>query len=504
MLNLFLCLYVFWRRFNYTNVANFFIFYTASIAVYCFGSAFGLLATDLAQMKFWTMIQYIGMPISSPLGLLFIMHYLGIKITKKRCMALLAIPVISFIMVATNDFHHLHYRVFRVDPTLGSPYIYQEIGIWYAVHGIFTFGCMFAAFALLLFRWRETAKAYRFQLVALLFGQLVPMVTAFLYLIGATPAGIDPVPVVLWISSLLYLWSISTSRLFTVMPIAKDAIFNSINDGVIVLDESHRLIEFNQAAKNNFPQINKTMFGRDINEIWVELSVNPFPLAADAESSQEVLIGAGRSEQIFQVRVSALENSRGLLIIFTDITEVKRLQVKLEQQAYYDELTQVYNRRAFLQQAEQDFRLAQAKALPFTVLLIDIDHFKRVNDTYGHHIGDQVLVHVATVCQTQVQKGQVFARYGGEEFVLSMNGRTAKEAEVLANGLRKHLAFHPLVTEDEVIAVTLSIGVAEATEKAEETLYRLLNKADKALYAAKQEGRDRVCVFIGKEEGVKP
>lgn len=497
VLNLFLCLYVFWKRHSYTNVAKFFIFYTASIAIYCFASAFGLLATNLAQMKFWTIIQYIGMPISSPLGLLFIMHYLGIKITRKRCTALLAIPVISFIMVATNDFHHLHYRVFREDSVLGAPYIYQEIGLWYAVHGIFTFGCMFAAFVLLLFRWRETAKTYRFQLVALLVGQLVPMGTAFLYLIGATPAGIDPVPVVLWISTLLYLWSISTSRLFTLMPIAKDAIFNSINDGVIVLDESYRLIEFNQAAKKNFPQLNKTMFGKNINEIWCELSENPFPLTLEAAFSQEVPIAA---DQIYQVRTSALENSKGLLIIFTDITEVKRLQVKLEHQAYYDELTQIYNRRAFLQQAEQDFQETKKNSMPFTVLLMDIDHFKRVNDTYGHHMGDEVLVHIAKVCQTHLQKGQIFARYGGEEFVLALNGQTVKEAEKLANGLRKHLAFHPLIAENEVISVTLSIGAAEAGKEEEETLSRLLNKADKALYTAKQKGRDQVCVFMESEE----
>jgi diguanylate cyclase (GGDEF)-like protein len=499
VLNLYLCLYVFLKRHNYTNIAKFFIFYTASIAVYCFASAFGLLATNLWQMKFWTAIQYIGMPVSSPLGLLFIMQYLGVKLTRKRCLALVAIPIISFVMAATNDFHHLHYRVFEADPVLGAPYIYQEIGMWYIVHGVFTFGCMLAAFLLVLFHWRETAKAYRPQLVALLFGQLVPMATAFLYLIGGTPAGIDPVPMALWLSSLLYLWSISSSRLFTLMPIAKDAIFNSINDGVMVLDESHRLIEFNQACKINFPQLDKSMFGMDINKVWIEVSGNPFPLVLDiAGPDQEIQLAFNDSERIFQVRTASLEqaeNSKGLLIIFTDITEVKRLQAKLEHQAYYDELTQIYNRRAFLQQCEQDFEVAKKASSPFSVILMDIDYFKRVNDTYGHHIGDEVLKHVAQVCQMQFKEGQVFARYGGEEFVLALKGFTAFQAEALGNGMRKNLALHPLILAEGAISVTLSLGVAEATEKTSETLYQLLNKADQALYMAKQQGRDQACVY---------
>ncbi|TWT00567.1 diguanylate cyclase [Planomicrobium sp. CPCC 101079] len=502
VLNLFLCLYVFLKRHNFTNVAKYFVFYAASIAIYCFASAFGLLAETLAQMKFWTIVQYVGMPVSSPLGLLFVMHYLGITLTRKRCLSLLVIPMISFAMVATNDFHHLHYKVFQVDPLLGAPYIYQEIGSWYTVHGIYTFGCMFFAFLLVLFHWRETAKVYRPQLVALLFGQFVPMATAFLYLIGVTPAGIDPVPMVLWLSSLLYLWAISTSRLFTLMPIAKDAIFNSINDGVIVLDESHRLIEFNQASKNNFPKLNKNKFGRNFHEVWLELSGNPFPLELDAWSNQEVQLATDRSERIYQVRISPLENSKGRLIIFTDITEVKRLQVQLEHQAYFDELTQIYNRRAFLRQAERNFEAAKKNLSPFTVLLVDIDHFKRVNDTYGHDIGDQVLVHVAKVFQKQLTEGEVFARYGGEEFVIALDGCTEKEAEELADGLRMHLALQPLVTEKRAISVTLSIGVAAAREEAEESLSRLLNKADKALYEAKQEGRDRVCVYMESREAV--
>ncbi len=505
VLNLYLCLYAFRKRHKYKNITNFFIFYTAAIGIYCFASAMSLISTTLEQINFWTIILYAGMPLSSPLGLLFIMNYLGIKVTIKRSIFLLLIPFITLIMVATNSWHHLHYRVFELDPNLGAPYVYQEIGSWYMVHGVYTFASMFVAFLLLISHWKETAKAYRPQIIALMFGQLIPMLTAFLYLIGTTPAGIDPVPMVLWLSSLLYLWSISSSRLFTIMPIAKDTIFNSINDGAIVLDESYQLIEFNQACKAILPQLDKSMFGSNFDEIWLEQTGNPLPfkLGADVVHNQELKLASDGSERIYQVRITSLEqatNSKGLLLVFTDITEIKRLQVQLEQQAYYDELTKIYNRRAFIQQCEQDFTAAKETSSPFTIMLMDIDYFKRVNDTYGHHVGDQLLVHVVKVCQTQLQEGQFFARYGGEEFVIALKGYKESEGEALGNRLRRTLEMEPLITPEGNISVTLSFGVAEAVEGTEETLYQLLHKADTALYAAKQEGRNRVNVYVASQE----
>ncbi|WP_025727373.1 histidine kinase N-terminal 7TM domain-containing diguanylate cyclase [Heyndrickxia ginsengihumi] len=501
VLNLYLCLYAFVKRYYYTNISNLFIFYTVSITIYCFGSAFGLMATTLEQIKFWTIIEYIGMPFAPPLGLLFVMRYLGMKLKKKWCIALLVLPFVTFVMVATNDFHHLFYRKLEVDPILGVPYIHQEIGIWYMIHGVFIFSCMFVAFLLVLSNWKETAKVYRPQLISLMCGQLVPMLTAFLYLIGMTPPGIDPVPMVLWLSSLLYLWSIRSSRMFTIMPIAKDAIFNSINDGVIVLDESYRVIEYNHSCKKMFPQLTKSMFGMDFDDVWCVLSGDSFPFELDTtEFSREIELTANQSKHIYQIRTSVLQhvnNCKGLLIIFTEITELKRLQIELERQAYYDELTQIFNRRAFFQKCEQQFAAAKEFSLPFTVILIDIDYFKKVNDTYGHDVGDQLLMHVVNVCQRQLEEGMLFARYGGEEFVLALKGSTVLEGEALANQLRQQVETQALVTDEGVISVTLSSGVVEATKGEEETLYQLLNKADKALYSAKREGRNQVHVYVG-------
>lgn len=503
VLNLYLGAYVFAKRQQYKKIANFFIIYTSSITIYCFASAFSLTADTIGQLKLWNTLLYIGMPASAPLGLLFIMHYLGIKLTKKRIAAMLAIPAISFLMAATNDFHHLHYKVFEIDPSLGAPFVRQEIGSWYLIHGIYTFGCMLAAFLLVLFRWRETAKAYRPQIFALSIGQLIPMSTAFIYLIGMTPAGIDPVPMVICASSFLYLWVINRSQLFAVMPIAKDAIFNSMSDGVLVLNESLNLIEFNHSAEKMFPSLDESLFGMDFENVWKGLSGTAFPLEIKAaEPLQEIELEDGYSERVYQVRISPLrhgDDNKGLLAIFTDITELKSLQRKLEHQAYYDELTGIFNRRAFFRTCEQQFAEAKQTEAPFTVILIDIDHFKQVNDTFGHQVGDQLLKHVVDVCQAELKENMLFARYGGEEFVLALNGMNTEEGAVVAERLRRQVESNLLHIDKNPIAVTISSGIAEASAMHEETLYQLLNKADLALYVAKHEGRNQVKIHAAEQ-----
>ena len=133
------------------------------------------------------------------------------------------------------------------------------------------------------------------------------------------------------------------------MPVAKDAIFHSIKDGVIVLDESARLIEFNQACSKVLPQLTRSMIGRDIRKAWLEVTGQTMPFTLEAAmNTQDIEIVL--SHHTYQVRVTELQHvnhGKGLLLIFTDITELKGLQRQLEQLAFYDELTQIYNRRAF-------------------------------------------------------------------------------------------------------------------------------------------------------------
>jgi len=499
--NVFLCLYVLFRKQEIPGSRTF-IWYTAALSVYSFAYAFSLASDTLWKVKLWTVVEYIGMPFSAPLGLMIILQYLGWKVTRRQAAAMLVVPSVTLLMVATNDYHQLFYKVFRMKEGMPLPYLEIEIGEWYIVHGIFTSSCLLAATVLLLSRWRQTRKSYRPQLATLICGQFLPMITAFLYLVGLTPAGIDPVPMVMCVTSALYIWAILSAKMLTVVPIAKETIFDSMREGVIVLDAADRLSDFNLAVARMIPSLSTAMIGKTLNEVWIELTGSPYPFAhRPDEGAEELAWTTDGAEQTYQVRYSPLlhrnGDAAGGLLMFINVTELKRLQRELEHQAYYDGLTQILNRSQFISRSRRLLEDCLTGGRPFTVVLFDIDYFKRVNDHYGHETGDKLLVHVVAVCGGLVSPDMLFARYGGEEFVLALPDATLEAGCEIAERLRRGLETEPLSTPRGEIAVTSSFGVAEAEDGADATLDALLQQADEALYASKRNGRNRVSAYRG-------
>jgi diguanylate cyclase (GGDEF)-like protein len=166
----------------------------------------------------------------------------------------------------------------------------------------------------------------------------------------------------------------------------------------------------------------------------------------------------------------------------------------LEALAAIDWLTGVYNRRQFETLARAELARSQRYVRPLTVLMMDIDHFKDVNDRYGHAIGDRVLQDLATVCLAIKRDADVVARIGGEEFALLLPETTEAAAAQFAERLRQQIRICAPVVEGKRLTITVSIGIAGATLKTSGT-ESLLNSADQALYNAKHSGRDRVVVW---------
>jgi two-component system, cell cycle response regulator len=156
-----------------------------------------------------------------------------------------------------------------------------------------------------------------------------------------------------------------------------------------------------------------------------------------------------------------------------------------------DGLTGVFNKRYFLEALGREMARAQRYARPLSILMFDIDHFKRVNDTYGHLAGDYVLASLARVISTRARREEIFARYGGEEFVILLPETQKEGAMELAEQLRKRVASHLFVFEGEEIPTTVSIGVSTVVnENIPEN--ELIARVDEKLYQAKNEGRNCV------------
>jgi diguanylate cyclase (GGDEF)-like protein len=158
--------------------------------------------------------------------------------------------------------------------------------------------------------------------------------------------------------------------------------------------------------------------------------------------------------------------------------------------ARLDSLTEAYNRRTFIELAERELRRCRRNERGASLLIFDLDFFKKINDTHGHHAGDEVLCHVKDVVERCLRSGDLFARYGGEEFVVLMPETGPEGAQRLAERLRMAIASTPMQGE---IPITASLGVVGTAKVGEEcTLDLLLAEADKAMYAAKASGRNRV------------
>ncbi len=189
-----------------------------------------------------------------------------------------------------------------------------------------------------------------------------------------------------------------------------------------------------------------------------------------------------------QIRLSSMLRIKQL----TD--EIHAVNDKLAQIAVTDPLTKLFNRRAVYEHLEREFARSQRYGNPFCVFMMDIDHFKNVNDTYGHSVGDQVLVLVSDALRKSVRGTDVIGRYGGEEFIVLAPETDVESARVLGERLRTCVSAQ---THDAagVPGVTISIGVAQAESGNMSHFEELVHLADSALYDAKRGGRDR-CVFV--------
>jgi diguanylate cyclase (GGDEF)-like protein len=200
------------------------------------------------------------------------------------------------------------------------------------------------------------------------------------------------------------------------------------------------------------------------------------------------------SMQSYQARAYTQDQIRLLETISTQAAiaiENARLYSQMQQLAIIDSLTGIFNRRHFFALASKELQRAIRYKKDLSILMIDIDHFKQVNDTHGHRVGDQVLQAVAQLCSRALRKVDLIGRYGGEEFVVLLPETNLEKAKITAERMCQKIAEAEFPTSQGAMKTTASFGVTSMQPEGE-TLESLLDRSDKALYLAKQNGRNRV------------
>lgn len=231
--------------------------------------------------------------------------------------------------------------------------------------------------------------------------------------------------------------------------------------------------------------------------IWASRRMLILPLVSLARHMADYQPGSGVR---MEVDASHADDEIGLLSrSANDLIDAHEQALNdLRELATIDALTGVSNRRHFMSRMEEELIRLQRLEQPHTaVLMLDIDHFKNINDTWGHATGDQALCQLGTILRSNVRKIDTIGRLGGEEFALLLVGSSDKEGEAFAERLRQMIANTPVIQDGKQIRMTVSIGVA-VLSGADLEINTALARADNALYQAKQQGRDRVILASGQ------
>jgi diguanylate cyclase (GGDEF)-like protein/PAS domain S-box-containing protein len=304
-------------------------------------------------------------------------------------------------------------------------------------------------------------------------------------------------------------------------PAWQNALLNSIEVGIVVVDTNFQVEEFNQFMENHSGVQANDIIGKpifpffeEIDQAWFENKCQPVfsmntPVFVIWEQRQYLFkFGSSRpitssSDYMYQnITILPICANNGqverICILVYDMTDqamskarVDKLNDELKVISRVDGLTGLYNRRYWQERFEREFKLTIRNNKPISVLMLDIDHFKAVNDTHGHQAGDKVIQSLAMLIRKATRETDICGRYGGEEFAILLPDTNTETAKIVAERIRK-VSERYMVKHDSIeMHFTVSIGIAEFSPEYKRPLV-WLEAADQALYKAKENGRNQV------------
>lgn len=463
-------------------------------------NALELASTDLQGKLLWGNLQYIE-AIAMPLAwLLLAVDYTGRRswITVRRILPILIVPLTTLALIWTNEYHHLIRAAVWLDTTGSWPVLGRTPGIWFWVQVAYSYVAISATVLLLVGATRKAPAHHRGQPLVLIGGLTISLLYNAFFILwpGLLPAH-DFTPAVFGITAALVVWGLLRFRLFSLVPIARHKLVERMEDGVLVLDHEHRVVDFNEAARRLLGLSPKRILERPLGETWSGWQqLEQAHLAGSGEAGLSLDGPDGRRDyEVKMWDLMADDRGAGRMLHIRDVTERSLMEENLRRQALTDSLTGLPNRTLFMSKLDDAVRQARRRPNPaFAVIVLDLDRFKLVNDSIGHLAGDFLLEKVAMKLKSCVRDVDVVARMGGDEFMILLHSvTTAIDILPVVERIRSELRM-PIHFDQHEMAPSASLGVA-LWENTYEGPEEILRAADTAMYRAKESGGSCCKIF---------
>ena len=492
-----------------------------AVAEWSLGAAFEYASVGVAAKVAWSKWEYIGAVSSPVLFLLFALEYKRMDrwLTRRNVYGLFAVPLLTLGLAATNERHGLIWSGFAPGPAGQNLLIYHHGPAYWASLVGYSYLALLLGSALLVRAALRFPAVYRRQTAALLAGVAVPWAGDLCYNLGLVPIpGLEVTPLLLTFSGAALAGSIFRFRLFDLVPVAREALIEMMPEGVLVLDAQSRLVDINPAARRLLDVPDGDGPGSRRRRSWRLARPGAVAAGRTLERARRGAAGRLRGPTLPGTSVSPLRDRRGRgtgrLVLMRDVTarkraeadlqrayeqqrdqlvEIKLLQSELREQAIRDPLTGLFNRRHFDAVMARELARAAQSSGTVSLVAVDLDHFKSLNDTHGHPAGDAVLAAFGDFLQARTWAGETVCRIGGEEFVVILPGTTPGAAFERADQWRSDWAGGAVAHGGRALRGTLSGGIAAFPDHGA-TPDEVLGAADLALYDAKAAGRNRVAL----------
>jgi len=463
-------------------------------AWWCAAYAGELLAASQTVKDLWARSEYVGIVLIGPCWLLFSLRYTGkLARTGWREALLFVVPAVTLLAAIGGSRAGLVWSDAGMKTFNGVSMYVVTHGPWFWVHVSYSYVCLFIGAVVLLTTVLSEVKPLTTQGIVLVLAVALPWIANIVTLFWAAPrAGLDLTPVAMALSGALLAVGLSRYGALHVFPgmvtVARDVVVQGMRDGVLVIGRGGVVLSANPAAERFLGVEPGTTTGRTVDDFLGPLPEFPAPRdgSAPREYSFETTLGAPGEERFVEVVASPLAanpRSPGLVLSMRDITDRRALQDELEHRALHDDLTGLPNRGLLRAHLKELLALQRRDGGELALLMLDLDRFKEVNDTFGHAAGDVVLQMAARRLREALRESDLVARLGGDEFAVVLPGSNGDQGVQIAASLRETLAA-PVAFGRRHLRAGASIGLAVAPRDGD-TDDTLLRHADVALYAAK-------------------